>query len=386
MLSRGDFLLLDEIAFLNHGSFGACPKELLDEQRRWIERLEHQPVLYFRELIHEMRNARQALASFVGASPQNLVFITNSTFGVNVAAHAVAELLHPGDEILSNDHEYGACDRAWRAHAVSRGAVYVQQRIPMPVPSSKDLVEIIWSGVTDRTKVLFLSHITSPTAIRLPVEELCARARKKGIITIIDGSHAPGHIPLDLSELDCDFYTANCHKWMCTPKGSAFMWASDRYRDYMKPLVVSWGSDIPTMSDGYFVDEHEYLGTRDHSPFLTLPYAIDWMQRNNWSAIQVSSQALVSWGVAELCTIAGVSPLHVSAADNILQMGAVMLPDAINTDACKQWLYEEHSIEVVVHRWLNVPILRFSVHAHTSKSDIERLVSGLREYLADYVN
>lgn len=381
MLTRRDFLLREDIIFLNHGSFGACPKELLDEQRRWIERLEQQPVLYFRELMHEMQRARTALAEYVGAKPENLVYVTNSTFGVNVAAHAVADVLQPGDEILSNDHEYGACNRAWKEHAVRKGAVYVQQHIPIPVPSASDLVEILWSGVTDRTRVLFISHITSPTGIRLPVEELCRRARERGIITIIDGSHSPGHIPLDLATLGCDIYTANCHKWMCTPKGSAFLWASDDWVARMKPLVVSWGSDIPTVADSLMVDENEFLGTRDHSPFLTVPYAIEWMSRNDWPALQRRCRGLTVNGVELLCSIEGVASISMDWQDPMLQLGTVTLPDATDTDAMKSWLYDERCIEVVVHRWLDVPILRFSVHAHTTLSDLETLVEAVRDYL-----
>lgn len=386
MLTRSDFLLREDITFLNHGSFGACPAELLNEQRRWIERLEQQPVLYFRELMHEMQRARAGLAEYVGAKPENLVFVTNSTFGVNVAAHAVAEFLQPGDEILSNDHEYGACNRAWQEHAVRKGAVYVQQHIPIPVPMPSDLIDVIWSGVTDRTRVLFISHITSPTGIRLPVEELCRRARKRGIITIVDGSHSPGHIPLDLATLQCDIYTANCHKWMCTPKGSAFLWASDDWIARMKPLVVSWGSDIPTVHDSFMVDENEFLGTRDHSPFLTVPYAIKWMQRNDWPSLQHRCRELTLNGVELLCGIDGVDSIATGGQDPMLQLGTVTLPATTDTDAMKTWLYDERNIEVVVHRWLDVPILRFSVHAHTTLIDLEMLVRAVRDYLGRNVS
>jgi isopenicillin-N epimerase len=262
----------------------------------------------------------------------------------------------------------------------------VQQHIPIPVPSASDLVEILWSGVTDRTRVLFISHITSPTGIRLPVEELCKRARERGIITIIDGSHSPGHIPLDLATLGCDIYTANCHKWMCTPKGSAFLWASDDWVARMKPLVVSWGSDIPTVADSFMVDENEFLGTRDHSPFLTVPYAINWMNRNDWPALQHRSRDLTIRGVELLCSIEGIAPISVHGQDPMLQLGTVTLPEATDTDAMKAWLYDERSIEVVVHRWLDVPILRFSVHAHTTFADLETLVGAVRDYLRMCIN
>ncbi|MBU3680301.1 MAG: aminotransferase class V-fold PLP-dependent enzyme, partial [Candidatus Kapabacteria bacterium] len=224
MLDRRDFVLRDDVIFLNHGSFGACPRVILDHQRIWIERLEQQPVLYFREIMHLMQHARQTLAEYIGTRRENLVYVANATYGVSLAAQAFGQMLQDGDEILTTDHEYGACDRAWNHYAVAKGARVVRASVPMPAPSQDDILELIWRHVTPRTRLLFISHITSPTGLRMPVEELCRRCRRAGIITVIDGSHVPGHLPLNVSELDADFYTGNCHKWMCTPKGSAFMW------------------------------------------------------------------------------------------------------------------------------------------------------------------
>lgn len=381
MIQRADFVLRDDVVFLNHGSFGACPKVILEQQQSWIHTLEAQPVLYFRELMHHMRTAREALATYLGAAPENLVYVTNSTYGVNVAAHAFGSMLQAGDEILTTDHEYGACDRAWRQYASSRGVRYVRVTIPMPAPSLDEITERIWSLVTERTRLLFISHITSPTGLRMPVEELCRRARMKGILTVIDGSHVPGHVPLDLAQLGADFYTGNCHKWMCTPKGSAFMWTSDAFREMLQPLVVSWGGDIPTFGDSWFVDENEFLGTRDHSPFLCVPFALEWMRQHEWSTLQDRNRELTIKGVAMLCEIAGVQSIREEGADPLLQLGTVLLPETVDVMAMKSWLYDERSIEVVVHRWLDRPMLRFSVHAHTELRDLEALVSAVREYI-----
>lgn len=186
---------------------------------------------------------------------------------------------------MTTNHEYGACKRAWHEHVVSKGAKWVESEIPLPAPSREKLLEIIWSRVTPKTKILFISHISSPSAVRFPVEELCARARQAGIISVIDGAHVAGMMDLNLSTLGADIYTGNCHKWMCTPKASAFLWASDQFKDKLTPLVVSWGSWIPTVGDGFFIDEQEYLGTRDYTPFLTIPFALDWMQKHNWPLI-----------------------------------------------------------------------------------------------------
>lgn len=384
MLNRSDFLLRDDIVFLNHGSFGACPRPILDEQRRWIEQLEAQPVLYFRESIANLLHARNALARYVGAEGKDLVYVTNSTFGVNVTAHALSMMLTEGDEICTTDHEYGACDRAWEQYCVAKGIRYVRAEIPMPVPSMDEMADIIWSKVTPNTKVLFLSHITSPTGVRLPVEDLCARARAAGILSVVDGSHSPGHIPLDLSTLQADVYTANCHKWMCTPKGSAFLWVAPHLQDAIIPLVVSWGARNPVAGDGPLNIEHEFIGTRDYSPFLSVPFAIDLMAQQPWDRAQQHGRGLAQVAHDMLVALPGVQPMHAGGHDPLLQMATVILPSDVDTDHMKQWLYNERAIEVVVHRWLNVPILRCSTHLHTQQRDIDALEAAVREYLTGF--
>lgn len=379
MISRDDFLLRKDIHFLNHGSFGATPLVMLDECRRWQERMEQQPVLMHRELAGHMHTARVALSDYLGCATQDLVYVANSTFGTNVAAHAIGKTLQPGDEILVSDHEYGACIRAWQAHACSRGAVIVTAPIPMPVPPLQDLVDLIWQHVTDRTRVLFLSHITSPTAITLPVEELVAKAKERGIITVIDGSHVPGHIPLHLQSLGADIYTGNCHKWMCTPKGSAFLYVRRDMQDMIGPLVVSWGAQNQTLHESLFIDEHEYLGTRDPAPFLTVPFGIRWMVEHDWAQVQERARDLARWGVDQLTALPGIRPMHADRRDEHLQMGAVLLPYDVSVDDLKRTLYDTYAIEVVVHRWLDQPILRFSVHAHTTQQDLVALVDALRD-------
>lgn len=381
MLNRSDFLLRDDIVFLNHGSFGACPRPILDEQRRWIERLEAQPVLYFRESIANLMHARNVLAEYVGADGKDLVYVTNSTYGVNVTAHALSHILAEGDDICTTDHEYGACDRAWEQYCVSKGVRYVRAEIPMPAPSMEEMVDIIWSKVTSKTKVLFLSHITSPTGLRLPVEELCARSRAAGIISVIDGSHSPGHIPLDLSTLQADVYTANCHKWMCTPKGSAFLWVAPHLQEAIIPLVVSWGARNPVAGDGPLNVEHEFIGTRDYSPFLSVPFALELMAQQPWDRAQEHGRTLTLRAHDALVAIPGIRSMRVDGQDLSLQMATVILPSHIDTDHMKQWLYTERAIEVVVHRWLDTPILRCSAHLHTEQRDIDALAAAVREYL-----
>lgn len=380
MLSKADFLIDPNVIFLNHGSYGATPREILAVQREWQDRMERQPVEFFRQVKHYMADARQALGEFVGADMNDIVFVTNSTYGVNVAAYGLGQMLRQGDELLTTDHEYGACDRAWQQYLHGVGVRVVRQHLPLPLPPMHDVTELIWAGVTDRTRVLFVSHITSPTAVCIDVKELCARARQRGIITVIDGSHAPGQIPLNLREIDPDIYTANCHKWMCTPKGSAFLYVRKEVQKYIPTLTKSWGAQGDTLRVSDFIDEHEYLGTRDVSAFLSVPTGIKWMQRNEWPTLQALFRRMRADTMDRLTSIPGIERMLRDTNDDVLQMGAVLLPQHWLCHEFKHWLLDVHRIEVMVQPWLGHGILRFSVQAHTSMSDLESLSSAVAEY------
>ncbi|MGH7429780.1 MAG: aminotransferase class V-fold PLP-dependent enzyme, partial [Candidatus Methylomirabilaceae bacterium] len=221
---RGEFLLRPDVIFLNHGSFGACPRPVFETYQRWQRELECNPVDFLaRQLKDLLRDARAALAEFVGAEADDLVYVSNATTGVNIVARSLS--LGRGDEVLGTDHEYGALDRTWRFICERHGATYVRASIPVPVVSREEVVDAVWSRVTPRTRVLFISHITAPTALILPIDELVRRARDAGILTVIDGAHAPGQIPVDVTALGADFYAGNCHKWLCAPKGAGFLHA-----------------------------------------------------------------------------------------------------------------------------------------------------------------
>ena len=223
------FFLDPEVIFLNHGSFGATPRPVLENYQDWQRRLENQPVLYLvRENQDHFRTARMKLASYLKAKPDNLVFVPNATFGVNVIARSLD--FQPGDEVLTSNHEYGACDNVWDFLNQKKGLKVIRQEIPLPLPSKEEMIDMIWDGVTVKTRLIFLSQITSPTAINLPIEEICRRARDAGILTLVDGAHAPGQLDLDLNSFEADFYTGNCHKWLMAPKGSGFFTSGQNIR------------------------------------------------------------------------------------------------------------------------------------------------------------
>jgi isopenicillin-N epimerase len=275
---KREFLLDLDVVFLNHGSYGACPRDVFERYQDWQRELERRPVEFLgRRLDGLLADARNAFGEYVNADPDDLVFVQNATAGVNLAAWAVA--LRPGDEVLSTSLEYGALDLAWDhicAHAPAR---YVRRPVSLPLD---DVADEIWSGVTDRTRVLFFSHVTSETAVQLPVEELCARARDRGITTVVDGAHVPGHIPLDLSRLDVDYYAGNCHKWLCAPKGAGFLYVRRELQAAIAPLVIGWGYE----GDAPFLARHEKQGTRDPAAFLTIPTAIEWQRAHDWDVVR----------------------------------------------------------------------------------------------------
>jgi isopenicillin-N epimerase len=355
---RDEFLLDPDVVFLNHGSFGACPREVFARYQEWQLELERQPVEFLARRIEGLlAEARAALAEYVNADPDDLVFVQNATTGVNLAAWGVA--LQPGDEVLGTSLEYGALDLAWEHICAHAPAKYV--RMPVTVPL-EDAVEEIWSGVTERTRVLFISHITSETAVELPVAELCRRARERGITTVVDGAHVPAHIPLDLRALDVDYYSGNCHKWLCAPKGAAFLYVRRELQDAIAPLVVSWGfKDDPT-----FLSRHEEQGTRDPAAYLTVPYAIEWQRTHNWDHVRKRCRALTS----SVPQRVGLEPLG-----DGLQMVAMRLPDDAPSDL-KSRLYGDYRIEVPISE---NGIIRVSINGYNDDSDIDALARALDE-------
>jgi isopenicillin-N epimerase len=379
-----DFMLDPDVAFLNHGSFGAVPREVFDAAVSLQREMERNPVEWLgRRAEALMADARAALAGAVGADPADVVFFPNPTTAMNMVARSLR--LEPGDQIVSTDHEYGAMDRTWRHRCAATGAIYTRVPIPVPVADSNDFVERVWSAVTARTRVLFLSHITSATALVFPVAELVRRARAAGILAIVDGAHVPGHLPLDLAALDADIYTGALHKWWCAPKGCSFLWARREVQPMLQPLVVSWGweSEHPSGSD--FIDFHEWQGTRDLSPFLGLVPALEFAQRHDWTAVQERGHRMVMQARGRIEALTGLEPFTgVDPAGHqwIGQMAVARLPEHVDVVALKARLYDLHRVEVPIHRWNGVPLVRVSCTAHTRESDIDRLVVALAAEIA----
>ncbi len=382
MPDRSPFLLDPDVVFLNHGSFGAVPRPVFERYQQLQLEMEHQPVEWLQRRAEPLlAEARTRLASYVGCAADELVHFPNPTTAINMVAKSLAlDALEPGDEILTTDHEYGAMDRTWKVICSMTGTHHVQAHIPFGL-TADEFVERVWARRSSRTKVLFLSHMTSATAMRFPVEELVRRARQAGILTIIDGAHIPGHVPLDLTALGADIYTGANHKWMCAPKGSAFLYARRDVRHLLRPLVVSWGWDSDHPSDSQFVDHHEWQGTRDLAPFLATPAAIEWMTAQDWPAVQARCRARLADALRRVDELTGQRSVYADDGfEWFAQLAVVRLPD-LDPVVLKQRLYDEFRVETPVHRFRDDVLLRISIAMYNTGDDVDALMAALRTLL-----
>ncbi|HLP56256.1 MAG TPA: aminotransferase class V-fold PLP-dependent enzyme [Fluviicola sp.] len=368
---RSQFLLNPEITFLNFGSFGACPKPVFEEYQRFQLEMERDPVYFIASKgIEYIRESREALAGYIGCEADDLVYTPNPTFAVNIVARNLD--LKPGDEVLSTDLEYGALDRTWKFYCAEKGAKYVRQHISLPLVSKEQFIADFWKGYSDRTKVIFISQITSTTGLIFPVKEICAEAKKRGLLTIVDGAHVPGHIPLDLRELEADIYTGACHKWMMTPKGSSFLYVKKAFQEWMNPLVVSWGYDAAFPSSSQFLDYHQFNGTRDFSAYLTIPKALAFMKEHDWWSVAAACRKLSQSNIQRFCDLMETAPLAPVTDEFFGQMGSI----PIKTDdpvALKNSLFHDYQVEIPVMPHNDAVYLRYSINAFNSQADLDKL-------------
>jgi isopenicillin-N epimerase len=376
---REQFLIRPEVTFLNHGSYGACPRPVFERYQAYQLELERQPVEFLGRRSRDlMAGARAALAAYLGADADEVVYHPNVTSALNVVARSLP--LGEGDEILTGDHEYGALERTWRFVGERRGCRLVSQPLPWPLDDPADLVEALWAGVTPRTRVLFLSHITSPTAAILPIGPLIERARAAGIWTVVDGAHAPGQIPLDLHALGVDFYGGNCHKWLSAPKGAGFLYARRELQPLLEPLVVSGGWQARDPGPSRFVDEQERQGTRDPAAYLSVPAAIEFQAANGWERVRAECHQLARLARQQIADLTGLANPVPDSPTWFAQMATVPLPPC-DVGELKRRLWDEEQIEIPVMRWRDQPQLRISLQGYNTRADVERLVGALERML-----
>jgi isopenicillin-N epimerase len=376
------------ITFLNHGSFGSCPRHVLAMQQQLRERLERQPVQFFmRDLEGLVDAARAALAQFVGADTDGLVFVPNATVGVNTVLHSLH--FEPGDELLVTDHEYNACRNAFEHAAQRSGARTVVVPIPFPLRSADEVVASILERVTPRTRLALIDHVTSQTGLVMPIERLVKELQARGVDVLVDGAHAPGMVPLDVERIGAAYYTGNCHKWLCAPKGAAFLCVRPDRQDAVRPLVISHGANSERTDRSRYLIEFGWTGTGDPTAALCVPEAIRFIGSlvpGGWPDVMRRNRELALAARRVLCDALAIDPpapgemIGTLVAVPIRDAQKAKIRDVLNLDPLQERLLAEHAIEVPVITWPRWPrrLVRVSAQLYNSLPQYERLAAALR--------
>ena len=372
------FSIDPEVTFLNHGSFGACPKEVFDSLIKFQKKTEYEPVKHLAYDIYQyLKESRSALSEYVNCHVDDIAYFPNPSTALNTLIRSLD--LKEGDQILTTNHEYGALDRTWRFISKKRGCEYIKLEVEIPFTDKTLIIDSFRRSINKNTKVIFLSHITSATALILPVKEIIELAREHNILTIIDGAHVPAHIDLDIKKLDPDFYCGACHKWMCSPKGVAFLYVKREHQEMMEPLVVSWGYEAENPSDSQFLDYMQWQGTNDISAYLTIPDTIDFLRKHNWKEKAQHCRALNLWAKKEICNALDT---YATGDDQFLgQMTTIAfkLEDPLQEQID---FYTQYKIQLPFIKWNDKTFFRISLQVYNSKEDINYLIKSLLQYRA----
>lgn len=365
-----------DTVYLNHGSFGPPPACVRFARQDWIARLDEQPMdFYVRQLEPILGEARNKIAGFIGTSVGNVVFVENATYGMNVVADSFP--LSAGDQVLLNNHEYGAVHRIWDRVCPRSDALKVSVNLPDKIQSETQLIDSVIAGVTDRTRLVVISHITSPTALVLPIKQICQELRERNIATCVDGPHAPAQVELNVEEIGCDFYTASCHKWLCASFGSGFLYVHPRWHERIQPQIKSWGRLLPAMPENWN-DEFTWVGTRDPSAYLSIGTAIDFMNDLGLENFRGRSQWLAAHAESKLCNLFGTEPIASRSDGWYGSMAHIPLPPGDWSNLQEQ-LWDNNQIEIPIIDFDGRWFVRVSCHLYNNTKHIETLYFALGE-------
>lgn len=380
---RDDFLLRRDWRLLNNGSFGACPQPVMAVYQRWQNELEKHPGGYMTNIRENLTVARTKLAEYLHTDQSRLAFVTNATMGVNVVTHSLRSWLNPGDEVLTTDHEYGACNHAWQFNCQKAGAHYINHPIALPIHTDEQFIEQFWAGVTPRTRVIYLSHTTSPTALTFPLEELCRRAREAGILSVIDGAHVPAQRDLFLDAIGADFYTGNLHKWANAPKGCAFLYARPEVQALIEPLIVGHGWFPDKQSEQPLIDYVEQFGTRDFAAFLAVPAALEYMQAHGWPQVRARCYEMALATKRTVEQMFDTESICPESFEWFSQLCPIRLPDQTDMGKLSEILRNDYQIEMPMITWHNYKIARLSVQIYTTQEELDTFVGALEKHVPD---
>lgn len=381
MLSQLPQWTLDpKTTYLNHGSFGPSPDAVRKHQRDLQAECDAQPMnFYLRRLEPLWFASRERLAAFLQCDATSLVFTENATQGMNHLAHFFP--LQEGDEVLLNDHEYGVVKQIWKRRCQQSKAVYREMTLPMPIASAEEMIDAFDKSITSRTRLVIVSHITSPTAITLPVESIIQRCKQRGVAICVDGPHAPLQIPLAIDALGCDFYIASCHKWLCAPLGTGFTYVSKAWQDLAAdPLAVSWGR-LPPAPLEHWSHHHLWCGTRDYSGYLSVGRAIETMEQADVNAIRDRNHQLARFAREQLLKALHTEALVPDDPSWYRMMTSVWLPEGDHATLQRR-LWERHAIEVPIVHFAGRYLIRVSCHLYNDEEDIQKLLFALKAELS----
>ena len=370
------FSIDPEVTFLNHGSFGACPKEVFNSLIDFQKKLEFEPVKHLAYDIYQyLKESRYALSEYVNCDKDDIAYFPNPSTALNTLIRSLD--LKEGDQILTTNHEYGALDRTWGFISKKKGCEYKKLELEIPLTDKELIIESFKGAITKNTKVIYLSHITSATALILPVKEIIALAKEHGILSIIDGAHVPAHIDLNIKQLDPDFYCGACHKWMCSPKGVSFLYVKKKYQDMMEPLVVSWGYQAENPSHSQFLDYMQWQGTNDISAYLTIPDTLKFLKKHNWTEKAQHCRALNIWAKNRICTA-----LDTYATGNDQFLGQMTSIAYKLNDPIQEQIdfYSKYKIQLPFIKWNSKTFFRISLQVYNSKEDIDYLIKSLLQF------
>nr|WP_236117342.1 aminotransferase class V-fold PLP-dependent enzyme [Hassalia byssoidea] len=388
-MSVRSFWSLDPaVTFLNHGSFGACPRTVLKAQQRLREQLENEPLRFFiREWEKLLDDARSKLAGFVGAPAEDLVFVPNATTGVNSVLRSL--VFHPEDEILTTNHEYNACRNALDFIASRTGARVVVAKIPFPLESSEQILSAVIERVSPKTRLALLDHVTSQTGLIFPIQQLVKQLQQRGVDTLVDGAHAPGMLALNLSEIGATYYTGNCHKWLCAPKSAAFLYVRPDKQPEIRPLTISHGANSPRTDKSRFQLEFDWMGTNDPTAYMCVPEAIAFMGSllpGGWNELRQRNHQLALQARQLLCEALNVS---VSCPDEMIgSMAVVPIPEVLESRSfmsLRDELFDRFGIQVQVVPWQEKPklLIRVSAQIYNTLEQYEYLGKALITLLTE---
>lgn len=374
---KNQFLLDPAVTYLNHGSFGACPRPVFENYQYWQRALEFEPVQFITKASPEaLLASKQALAKYIGCHHDDFFFTQNPTMAVNQVLKSLN--FRAGDEVLTTNLEYGAIDKTFDFYAKKNGFTYRKQNISLPLISKEKFIEEFWKGYNKNTKAISLGHCTSATALVFPVKEICDRAKELGLVTIIDGAHIPGHIPLNLAEIKADFYTGTLHKWLLGPKGSTFLFVNKDFQNRIEPLVISWGYEAANPTKSKFLEENEMQGTRDISAFLTVPAIMKFFEENDMAKRTAACRKIILEQYPEFCGLLNAKPLCPVSEEFLGQMCSIPIKTD-NPVQLKEKLCNDYKIEIPVMQRENESYLRISYQVYNSPDDLEYLKETIKK-------